>query len=398
MWDKTEVEIFSSFSFDHVLEVRDRFLKSNVDFVFNNVYAPCDARSQHVLWESLSARLAIYDGINICVCGYFNVVRGVEERRSSVSFTSLTCVPSFNNFIESNAMVDLLPLIGRRFTWYRGDGRAMSRLDRFLLSERWCLSWPNCIQVAQLRGLSDHCALVLSADEQNWGPKPFRMLKCWVDVPRYKNFVSNKLRALQVEGWGGYVLKEKFKMIKMALREWHQTHTQNIPIKISTVTDRIATLDAKREATTLDEEEVEELHSLSDELCSLSRIHSSITWQQSRVNWLREGDANSKKNHETMSQRRRVNTIYVLHIGGVQVEGVDNVREAVFNHFSNHFQSDVVERPSPMHLNFCMLSYRDGAAFVKPFSMEELKVAVWDCDSFKCSGPDGVNFGFIKDF
>jgi len=101
-----------------------------------------------------------------------------------------------------------------------------------------------------------------------------------------------------------------------------------------------------------------------------------------------------------MSQRRRVNTIYVLHIGGVQVEGVDNVREAVFNHFSNHFQSDVVERPSPspMHLNFCMLSYRDGAAFVKPFSMEELKVAVWDCDSFKCSGPDGVNFGFIKDF
>jgi len=171
----------------------------------------------------------------------------------------------------------------------------MSRLDRFLLSERWCLSWPNCIQVAQLRGLYDHCALVLSADEQNWGPKPFRMLKCWVDVPRYKNFVSNKWRALQVEGWGGYVLKEKFKMIKMALQEWHQTHTQNIPIKISTVTDRIATLDAKREATTLDEEEVEELHSLSDELRSLSRIHSSITWQQSRVNWLREGDANSKK-------------------------------------------------------------------------------------------------------
>jgi hypothetical protein len=23
---------------------------------------------------------------------------------------------------------------------------------------------------------------------------------------------------------------------------------------------------------------------------------------------------------------------------------------------------------------------------------------VWDCESYKSSGPDGVNFGFIKDF
>jgi len=180
--------------------------------------------------------------------------------------------------------------------------------------------------------------------------------------------------------------------------EWHQTHTQNIPTKISTVTGRIATLDAKGEVSTLGEDEVEELHSLSDELRSLSRIHSSITWQQSRVNWLREGDANSKKFHGIISERRRVNIIYVLHVGSVLVEGVANVREAVFNHFLNHFQSDVVVRPRPVDLNFCMLSYREGEALVKPFSMEELKAAVLDCDSFKCPGPYGVKFGFIKDF
>lgn len=29
----------------------------------------------------------------------------------------------------------------------------------------WCLRWPNCLQVAQLRGLSDHCAIVISVDE-----------------------------------------------------------------------------------------------------------------------------------------------------------------------------------------------------------------------------------------
>jgi hypothetical protein len=35
---------------------------------------------------------------------------------------------------------------------------------------------------------------------------------------------------------------------------------------------------------------------------------------------------------------------------------------------------------------------------VKPFSFEEVKSVVWDCDSFKSPGPDGVNFGFIKEF
>lgn len=40
---------------------------------------------------------------------------------------------------------------------------------------------------------------------------------------------------------------------------------------------------------------MEKLHNLFDGLHSLTWIHSSICWQQSRLIWLREGDANSKK-------------------------------------------------------------------------------------------------------
>ncbi|MCI35420.1 endonuclease/exonuclease/phosphatase family protein, partial [Trifolium medium] len=90
----------------------------------------------------------------------------------------------------------------------------MSRLDRFLLTEEWCLAWPNCAQVARMRGLSDQCPLVLSANEENWGPRPSRMLKCWKDIPGYTLFVREKWKSLQVDGWGGFVLKEKFKLIK----------------------------------------------------------------------------------------------------------------------------------------------------------------------------------------
>ncbi|MCI83894.1 endonuclease/exonuclease/phosphatase family protein, partial [Trifolium medium] len=45
------------------------------------------------------------------------------------------------------------------------------------------------MQMAQLTGLSDHFPLLLSVDEENWGPRSLRMLKCWQDIPGYKQFV-----------------------------------------------------------------------------------------------------------------------------------------------------------------------------------------------------------------
>ena len=128
----------------------------------------------------------------------------------------------------------------------------------------------------------------------------------------YKSFVSSKWRSFQVEGRGGYVIKEKLKLIKVALREWHSTHTNYIPTKISQVKDHISVLDEKGEVSSLEEEEVEELHGLTAELHSLSRVNSSIFWQQSHLNWLQEGDANSKYFHGSMSCRRWANAISTI--------------------------------------------------------------------------------------
>jgi len=224
------------------------------------------------------------------------------------------------------------------------------------------------------------------------------MLKCWETLPGYNNFVRDRCRSLQVEGWGSYVLKEKLKLIKLALKEWHQTHLQNLPARILNPKEKIATLDLKGELVTLCDDEIEELHGYSDELYSLARINSSISWQQSRIQWLREGDANSKFFHDMMSSRRRRNFIPLFFVNGVQIEGVQNVRNAVFSHFTSHFEKCHEQRPTMEGLIFRLFSGREGAVITKPFSIEEVRAVVWECDNFKCPGHDGINFGFIKDF
>jgi len=90
----------------------------------------------------------------VCVCGDFNAIRCVEERRSVSSVFHQAGPDNFNGFISNNFLVDL-PLRGRTYTWYRGDGRSMSRIDRFLLFEHWfgliVLSWQrpeDCLTTA----------------------------------------------------------------------------------------------------------------------------------------------------------------------------------------------------------------------------------------------------------
>jgi hypothetical protein len=99
-----------------------------------------------------------------------------------------------------------------------------------------------------------------------------------------------------------------------------------------------------------------------------------------------------------LATRRRGNAISSVQVDGVTLEGVHPVRQAVFSHFATHFKARVVTRPGVENLRFRRLSVVERSSLTRPFSESEVKDAIWDCDSFKSPGPDGVNFGFIKDF
>lgn len=66
----------------------------------------------------------------------------------------------FRNWVNELELVDP-PLLGKKFTWYRADGSAMSRLDMFLFSEEWVMEWKVVAQWALNRDVSDHCPIVI---------------------------------------------------------------------------------------------------------------------------------------------------------------------------------------------------------------------------------------------
>jgi hypothetical protein len=99
-----------------------------------------------------------------------------------------------------------------------------------------------------------------------------------------------------------------------------------------------------------------------------------------------------------MVSRRRGNVISSNQVDGVTSEGVQPIRQAVLSHFVSHFKASSMDRPGVDNLQFRRTTTLDGGSLTKHFSVKDVKRVVCDCNSFKSSGSDGINFGFIKDF
>jgi len=82
-------------------------------------------------------------------------------------------IENFNLFIEEMDLFDI-HMIGRRYTWYRPNRSAKSKIDRCLITQEWLQIWKDSKQYALDRSVSNNCALILTSKFLDWGPRPFR--------------------------------------------------------------------------------------------------------------------------------------------------------------------------------------------------------------------------------
>jgi hypothetical protein len=373
-------------------------VKKEVCFVVN-IYAKCDLSSKRIMWNNLVMLKRRFGGGKWCVMGDFNSVTRMEDRRG-VSFgggqnTTLE-MREFGDFINFMELVDL-PVLGRKYTWFHPNGRSMSRIDRCLLSEDWLNEWGVCSLWVLPRDISDHCPLLLKRNNCDWGPRPFRFNNHWLVHKDYKKVVEETWRSQTVNGWMGFILREKLKSIKNRLKVWSKEEFGGMDDRISSLIDEIHDLDVKSEEIGLLGDEVVLRKSKFSNLWNLLKSKEAILFQRSRSKWLREGDANSKYFHGCVKARAKRNSIVALKVGDIWVDSPPLVRLAVEQFFANHFSSPDMARPRLDGVNFPMISDDDNCGLTAPFCLEEIELVVKECDGNKSPGPDGFNFNFIKD-
>ncbi|XP_068486497.1 uncharacterized protein [Phaseolus vulgaris] len=153
-------------------------------------------------------------------------------------------IGDFNEFIDKNMLVEL-PLVGKKFTWYKPDGFAKSRLDRFLVSMEWLQMWPTSKQYVQQREVSDHCAIVAKSWDKDWDPGPFKTIDAWLLEPGFKDLVKDKWNNYEVQGNRMSKLKDKLKLLKGDIKEWNRSIFGNIEESKRIIMMEIEKLDVK---------------------------------------------------------------------------------------------------------------------------------------------------------
>ncbi|XVF10646.1 hypothetical protein REPUB_Repub07fG0200300 [Reevesia pubescens] len=300
---------------------------------FGNIYAPNDDGDRAYLWKELTEVLNSLD-VAWCLGGDFNVVRFPWEKLGR-SF-NMGAMKLFSNFIEGLGFVDF-PLIGGKFTWSSNREEATyCRLDRFLVSGSCVEKFGNLSQKSLPRSLSDHNPIVLSVEDKDWGPKPFRFFNHWLDIEGFSDVVINK--------WcvgGGLNLWHNLKNLKLAIKDWQKKKGLSNFSKIKSLEEEIEKLEEDWLMGVAEFGDRDNIAEKKKELWSLYKLEEKSWQQKSRTKWFLEGDKNTKFFHLTTLVRRRSNTIESLQLADRVVDRPVEVKEVIAEHFNLHFNQKV---------------------------------------------------------
>lgn len=229
-----------------------------------------------------------------CLASDVNATRKKEDKvgLSTRPYTQNREMNDFNEFYELMELPNIL-MIWRIFTWYKSGGLTKSILYRFLVSEEWLKTWPNLSQFILNRTYLDHCPLILKYNNDDWGPKSFKVMNRWFQEEGFQNLVKSSYEKCQVQGCGLYKIKEKLKALKRDIRAWNKVRYDNLEERTSTLEKDIVVLDLKDEQHNLSIDELAKRAQLLESHWEVSRKYKSFIHQRLRIKWQHEGDNNT---------------------------------------------------------------------------------------------------------
>ncbi|XP_068504131.1 uncharacterized protein [Phaseolus vulgaris] len=304
-------------------------------------------------------------------------------------------IDGFNAFIEKVELV-VIPMIRRKYTWYKPNVLVKSRIDRVLVSKEWVEVWLHCKQFFFSRSVFDHCAIVIKDEYVDWGSKPFRSLDVWQSDNRFKVFLKERWPSYEVQGGGIYIFKEKLKKLKADLKVWNKTIFGDVNQAGEGLQKRNRELDGRDDEFDLNELEREERKTLVVEFNKNLFKQEAIVKQKARQKWLKQGDLNTKFFHSSVKWRKAKNELHGVLENGRWCENKDEVKDKVREFFEARFVGNEDLSVKLDNVKFNSISKEDNQMLVEAFLEEEIKDAVWSCESSKSPGPDDFNLGFIK--
>jgi hypothetical protein len=189
-------------------------------------------------------------------------------------------------------------------------------------------------------------------------------------------------------------LNRKLSQLTSTLQQWSATSFGAVRKQLRTMRKKLEMLRAhpQRMGPSTEEKEIEEK-------IVMLNLQEEIMWKQrSRIQWLCEGDSNTKFFHQKASRRHNKNKITQLtRADGTITEHIDEMQQMTRDFYSNLYSSEGTTNMEqvlshvPRRVTDSMNAY-----LCIPFTDQEVKEALFQMFPLKAPGPDGYPAHFFQ--
>ncbi|KAL6222735.1 hypothetical protein ACLB2K_006126 [Fragaria x ananassa] len=267
-------------------------------------------------WERLR-RLAEVSSLPWIVVGDFNEIVSNTEKKGGVS----RCGRQMLNFSEALYDAELIDawFIGAPFTWQGGG--VWCRLDRVVANPSWFDTFP----AARPRRVPFKYR--------------FRFESSWTNLEACKALIEEEWASTQ-NGVPMHQMVQKITKTRMALNVWQCSTFGNRKREIELIRYRLEELFH----LPLSDVHRSEYAELSSKLEVLLEEEHAYWKQRAKVQWLSDGDKNTKFFHRKASNRRAKNRLQGLFDnGGVRQLATEGMETVIVNYFQSMYASATLD-------------------------------------------------------
>ncbi|OMO88470.1 reverse transcriptase [Corchorus capsularis] len=394
LWNADEFDVHIHSKTQQEITALAKVRSLNQSYAISAVYASPDRESRLLLWDYLAC-LGANLNLHWIWIGDFNETLCSLDKYGGRVVNPLNS-SSLNDALSSCDMIDI-GFVGPRFTWSNKNPIStliLERIDRAWINSAWLDSFPESTLFHLPRICSDHCPILFSTNASNpvFEEKPFRFQPMWFSDSSFFDVVKSV--------WDSNVGNFDSKILDFiqAVKEWNKNVFGNVFHKKNRLLARIKGAQLAL-ANNPSQFLIDLEKQLQTDFIDILRQEETLWAMKSRIDWLKDGDKNTKFFHLTTKVRRKCNRIVALkdNVGNWLYN--DDCKKHVIDFFSNLYTTefpshDLVanyEPPSIVKID----SQVHGRLVAIP-SIREIKDALWSLKPFKAPGTDGLHAGFFQ--
>ncbi|XP_039125244.1 uncharacterized protein LOC120261424 [Dioscorea cayenensis subsp. rotundata] len=282
-----------------------------------------------------------------------------------------------NSFLQDLKLVEP-PAVGRRFSWTNGQADPIwVKLDRFIVNDDCARLFPKLIQNSLPRLGSDHVPIRLEFECHHFVPRPFRYELAWSTNEEFESHVRKWWEECVPTGCGAFILAKKLIFLRGQLRHWAKFSFGSIKLRKLALLLELDKLDSEAENRILSHSESKREEDLRIEMSMISKQEELYWKQRSRLQWLKEGDDNTRFFHMVANGRKNRNFIPSINLNGTTTtdsKEIGKVFACQFQHqFGQKALGSVHDRLRKLLSN---RNYVDLSHLERPLTLEEVKGAI----------------------